>query len=76
MVQDVLAGGSSGARRREIGAPALLSRPWHVKTFRDRALSADLAILGRIGRDAARGGAGSPPADGVTVIGNDSTNFQ
>ena len=29
----------------EASAPALLSRPWHVITFRDRALEMDLALL-------------------------------
>src|SRR5688572_7505746 len=26
-------------------APALLSRPWHLRTFRDRCLAADLSLL-------------------------------
>lgn len=29
----------------ELPAPALLSRPWHVRTFRDRCLAADLGLL-------------------------------
>ncbi len=29
----------------ELPAPALLSRPWHVKTFRDRCLAADLVLF-------------------------------
>lgn len=29
----------------EVASPALLSRPWHVKTFRDRALAHDLQRL-------------------------------
>ncbi|MBC7772978.1 MAG: hypothetical protein H7210_10820 [Pyrinomonadaceae bacterium] len=29
----------------ELAAPALLSRPWHVKTFRDRCLAMDLELI-------------------------------
>jgi len=32
-------------RAVELPAPALLSRPWHVRTFRDRALEVDLRLL-------------------------------
>ncbi|MGQ0629121.1 MAG: putative sugar nucleotidyl transferase [Phycisphaerales bacterium] len=32
----------AGGTARSIAAPALLSRPWHVRTFRDRALDLDL----------------------------------
>lgn len=32
---------------RELPAPALLSRPWHIRAFRDEALAADLALLAR-----------------------------
>lgn len=37
---------ASRPRVRELPAPALLSRPWHVKTFRDRCLDHDLLLLG------------------------------
>jgi len=30
----------------ELPAPVLLSRPWHVKTFRDRCLAVDLGLIG------------------------------
>ncbi len=38
---------------KELAAPALISRPWHARTFRDRAIDADLALL----LDAAKAGA-------------------
>lgn len=38
----------------------LISRPWHVRTFRDRCIAADLALLEAPER---------PPGDGVTVFG-------
>lgn len=37
--------GWSLTRVEEVAAPALLSRPWHVRTYRDRALASDLARL-------------------------------
>ncbi len=39
-------------------APALLSRPWHVRSFRDRAIRADLDLLARPA-DPSRESAGS-----------------
>lgn len=42
--------------RARLPAPALLSRPWHIKTFRDRCLAVDLDLL------VERIGATLPPA--------------
>jgi UDP-N-acetylglucosamine diphosphorylase/glucosamine-1-phosphate N-acetyltransferase len=53
-VRDLISGAPVGSKRIEFAAPALLSRPWHVRTFRDPALHADLALLaGRSGDEQA-----------------------
>lgn len=44
--------------KRVVPAPALLSRPWHVRSFRDRAMRLDLELLLRPA-DPARDGVGS-----------------
>lgn len=60
-VSSLLAGQSPAWRPiSELSAPALLSRPWHVKTFRDRCLAADLAMF--------RGFATSTDLPGVSII--------
>jgi UDP-N-acetylglucosamine diphosphorylase/glucosamine-1-phosphate N-acetyltransferase len=52
-----------GARRRAtLPGPSLLERPWHVRTFRDEALAADLELVRAMPSRAAR--------PGVTVIGD------
>lgn len=45
----------------EFPAPALLSRPWHVRTFRDRCLAIDLDLI------AAAGGFDPAPVETVVV---------
>ncbi len=42
----VKSGAHGAAPAGELDAPALLSRPWHARTFRDRALGVDLELLG------------------------------
>ncbi len=44
-VRDLFSGAPVASKQTEIAEPALLSRPWHVKTFRDAALHADLSLL-------------------------------
>lgn len=44
-VPALLAGEPVAARQVEFESVALMSRPWHVKTFRDGALHADLQML-------------------------------
>jgi len=43
----VAAGGDDGGEVAIVARPALalLSRPWHIRTFRDRSLGADLALI-------------------------------
>jgi UDP-N-acetylglucosamine diphosphorylase / glucose-1-phosphate thymidylyltransferase / UDP-N-acetylgalactosamine diphosphorylase / glucosamine-1-phosphate N-acetyltransferase / galactosamine-1-phosphate N-acetyltransferase len=62
-IRDLLAGAPVGSRQIEFAAPALLSRPWHVRTFRDAALGFDLATLG-----GAQVGAPPPSVQHATVI--------
>lgn len=62
-VPKLFAGEPVPSRHIQFAAPALLSRPWHVRTFRDSSLHADLAIL------TASGDAGPSPAlEHATVI--------
>lgn len=53
-------GGVEGGRTVAVHEHCLLSRPWHVRTFRDRCLAADLKLLENPGR--------APPA-GVVAFG-------
>jgi UDP-N-acetylglucosamine diphosphorylase / glucose-1-phosphate thymidylyltransferase / UDP-N-acetylgalactosamine diphosphorylase / glucosamine-1-phosphate N-acetyltransferase / galactosamine-1-phosphate N-acetyltransferase len=46
---DALREGRVPGPRTELPAPALLSRPWHVRTFRDAALALDLRLLSERG---------------------------
>lgn len=62
-VPDLLAGKPLQSRQIEFASPALLSRPWHVRTFRDPALHADLAVL-----SAGHEGEQPPTMRQVTVI--------
>jgi UDP-N-acetylglucosamine diphosphorylase/glucosamine-1-phosphate N-acetyltransferase len=43
--QAFLDSGTLSARQQSVPAPALLSRPWHVRRFRDEALKLDLSLL-------------------------------
>jgi UDP-N-acetylglucosamine diphosphorylase/glucosamine-1-phosphate N-acetyltransferase len=43
--QAFLDNGKLTARRRMVAAPAMLSRPWHIRRFRDDALKLDLSLL-------------------------------
>lgn len=62
-VRDLLAGAPVGSRQIEFAAPALLSRPWHARTFRDQAIATDLALLIAAGVGEATG-----PVEHATVI--------
>ncbi len=44
-VERVLGGDLSGLARAEVSGSVLLSRPWHVRRFRDRAIALDLRLL-------------------------------
>ena len=50
-VPTLLAGGPVKSRQIEFAAPALISRPWHVRTFRDPALHTDLSLLAAAAED-------------------------
>jgi UDP-N-acetylglucosamine diphosphorylase / glucose-1-phosphate thymidylyltransferase / UDP-N-acetylgalactosamine diphosphorylase / glucosamine-1-phosphate N-acetyltransferase / galactosamine-1-phosphate N-acetyltransferase len=41
----ILAGDLGGLKPTPIAGPTLLTRPWHVRRFRDRAISLDLRLL-------------------------------
>jgi UDP-N-acetylglucosamine diphosphorylase/glucosamine-1-phosphate N-acetyltransferase len=53
--------GGAGTKTRELPAPALLSRPWHFRTFRDAAIEIDLAMMCAKDQD--------PPQRAVMVLG-------
>src|SRR4051812_1408947 len=45
-------GKPAGCTPRVLRAPAMISRPWHVRRFRDEALKLDLSLLGTAERGA------------------------
>lgn len=53
---------AAAANRESIASPALLERPWHVRTHRDEALAVDLVLLRDLPSRAVR--------PGVTFIGD------
>lgn len=67
-VRDLFAGAPVDSRQAVLAAPALLSRPWHVRTFRDAAIKTDLGLLVKSMDESL------PEMPGVIVIGGTGVN--